>query len=115
MNSIGLTEPSITSFVRLSFSSSTLFKSPGALDKMVALPFGEMPAGVALNIAVMDVMTHCCDIAHATGQTIDDEEILAIALEVGHQLITADFRQPGMFDAERPAPAGAGVGTGGGR
>jgi uncharacterized protein (TIGR03086 family) len=79
------------------------FAMPGALDKTVKLPFGEMPAGVALNIAIMDVMTHAADIAKATGQSIDDEEIIAIALNVGRQLITDDFRQPGVFDAERQA------------
>src|SRR3989454_6183536 len=60
------------------------FSLPGALERMVTLPFGEMPAGIALNIPVMDVMTHCCDIAQATGQTIDDEAILSTALDVGH-------------------------------
>lgn len=83
------------------------FSLPGALDKIVKLPFGEMPAGVALNIAIMDVMTHACDIAKATGQRIDDDEILAVALEVGHQLITDDFRAPGIFDAEQQLPANA--------
>jgi uncharacterized protein (TIGR03086 family) len=78
------------------------FGSPGALDKMVKLPFGEMPAGIALNIAVMDVMTHAVDIARATGQTIDDDELLETALAVGRQLITDDRRMPGMFDAEQP-------------
>ena len=79
------------------------FAMPGALDKMVKLPFGEMPAGAALNIAIMDVMTHAADIAKATGQNIDDEDTLTIALEVGHRLITDDFRMPGVFDAEQPA------------
>ena len=79
------------------------FGTPGALDKMVKLPFGEMPAGVVLNIAIMDVMTHAVDIAKATGQSIDDDEILAIALDVGRQLITDDFRRSGVFDAEQPA------------
>ena len=83
------------------------FNAPGALDKMVKLPFGEMPANVALNIAIMDVITHACDIAKATGQTIDDEQLLTTALEVGHNLITDDFRRPGVFDAEQPAPANA--------
>jgi uncharacterized protein (TIGR03086 family) len=83
------------------------FALPGALDKMVKLPFGEMPAGVALNIAIMDVMTHTADIAKATGQDIDDEEILAIALEVGHQLITDDLRRPGVYDAEQPVDPNA--------
>src|SRR5438270_13835766 len=83
------------------------FAMPGALDKMVKLPFGEMPAGIALNIAIMDVMTHAADIAKATGQTIDDDEILATALEVGRQLINDDFRAPGVFDPEQPAPPNA--------
>ena len=79
------------------------FAEPGVLEKIVTLPFGEMPAGVALNIAIMDVMTHAVDIATATGQTIDDDEILTTALEVGRQLITDDFRAPGVFDPEQPA------------
>ena len=95
------------SFHKASDSARAAFGSPGALDKMVKLPFGEMPAGIALNIAIMDVMTHAVDIAKATGQTIDDEEILNTALEVGRQLITDDFRAPGVFDAEQPAPPNA--------
>jgi uncharacterized protein (TIGR03086 family) len=83
------------------------FGAPGALEKIVKLPFGEMPAGVALNIAVMDVMTHAVDIARATGQKIDDDELLETALTVGRQLITDDFRTPGMFDAEQTASEGA--------
>jgi uncharacterized protein (TIGR03086 family) len=83
------------------------FAMPGALDKMVKLPFGEMPAGVALNIAIMDVMTHAADVATATGQNIDDEEILAIALDVGHQMITDDLRAAGLFGPEQPAAPGA--------
>jgi len=83
------------------------FAMPGALDKMVKLPFGEMPAGAALNIAIMDVMTHAADIAKATGQSIDDEEILTVALDVGRNLVSDDFRQPGIFDAEQPADPSA--------
>ena len=83
------------------------FGGEGALEKIVKLPFGEMPAGIALNIAVMDVMTHAVDIAKATGQKIDDEELLDTALTIGRQLITDDFRNPGMFDAEQPVPEDA--------
>ena len=85
------------------------FGGEGALEKIVKLPFGEMPAGAALNIAVMDVMTHAVDIARSTGQKIDDDELLETALTIGRQLITADFRTPGIFDAEQPAPADASV------
>src|SRR4051794_5196989 len=80
------------------------FSGEGAREKMVKLPFGEMPAGVALNIAVMDVMTHAVDIARSTGQKIDDDALLTTALEVGRQLISPEMRMPGVFDAEQPCP-----------
>jgi uncharacterized protein (TIGR03086 family) len=83
------------------------FESPGALDKTVKLPFGEMPAGIALNIAVFDVLTHAADIATATGQTIDDTALVETALELGHQMVGPDLRVPGVFDAEQPAPDGS--------
>ena len=83
------------------------FEAPGALDKMVKLPFGEMPAGVAINIAVFDVLTHAADIASATNQTIEDTALIETALEVGHQMISPDLRAPGIFDPEQPAPEDA--------
>ena len=45
-------------------------------------------------------MTHACRYAQGdVVRRIDDEEILTIALDVGRQLITDDFRQPGVLDA----------------
>jgi uncharacterized protein (TIGR03086 family) len=83
------------------------FGQPGVLDKIVKLPFGEMPAGVALNIAVFDVLTHGVDIACSTGQTVGDTELLEAALVMGREMVGPDLRVPGVFDAEQPAPANA--------
>lgn len=71
------------------------FDLPGAMEKIVKLPFGEMPGGVALQIAVFDVTTHACDLARATGQEVKDADILEAALEAGRQMISPDFRSPG--------------------
>ena len=84
-----------------------VYKEPGVMDKIVKLPFGEMPAGIALAIAIFDVATHACDLAVATGQKVDDQELLGAALEMGKQMIGPDLRAPGVFDAEQPCPAGA--------
>jgi uncharacterized protein (TIGR03086 family) len=73
----------------------------------VTLPFGEMPAGVALNIAVFDVLTHAVDIARGTGQEVRDTELIETALEMGRQMVGPELRTPGVFDAEQPAPADA--------
>ncbi len=82
--------------------TTAAFSQPGVLEKRVKLPFGEMPAGVALNIAIFDVSTHNCDIAEATGQQIQDTEVLRTALDVGRQVVQPEMRTPGFFDAEQP-------------
>jgi uncharacterized protein (TIGR03086 family) len=84
-----------------------VFSEPGVLERIVQLPFGEMPAGVALHIAIFDVAVHATDLACSTGQTITDTDLLEAALEFGQQMVGPDLRQPGLFDAEQPAPEGA--------
>jgi len=83
------------------------FDQPGTLEKMVKLPFGEMPANIALNIAVFDLTTHAVDLAKATGQTVEDTDLLETALAVGEQMIGPDMRQPGVFGPHNTAPDGA--------
>lgn len=83
------------------------FQIPGVLDRIVTLPFGEMPAGVALNIAVFDLATHAADLATATGQTIKNTGLMETALTIGHQMIGPELRGPGLFDDEQPVSADA--------
>ena len=85
----------------------TAFEQPGALDKIVKLPFGEMPGGVALNIAVFDVLTHAVDIARASNQEVADTELIETALTVGRQMIGPELRIPGVFDPEQPVAGDA--------
>ena len=77
------------------------FEQPGVMEKMVKLPFGEMPAGVALNIAIFDVATHAVDLARATGQHVTDTELLESARETGRQMISPALRVPGVFGDEQ--------------
>jgi uncharacterized protein (TIGR03086 family) len=85
------------------------FEQPGVMEKIVKLPFGEMPAGVALSIAVFDVATHATDLALATGQTIDNDELLEGALAMGKQMIGSDMRNTGLFLDEQSIGADAPV------
>ena len=78
------------------------FDAPGAMEKIVTLPFGQMPAGVALNIAIFDVATHAVDLARATGQHVTDTELLEGALAMGRQMVGPELRAPGVFGAEQP-------------
>ena len=86
------------------------FTPPGVLEKVVTLPFGEMPAGVALDIAIFDVATHTWDLAKATGQTMTlDPEVLGSALEIAQAMLSDDYRALGLFgpavDVPEDAPA----------
>src|SRR4029078_7774500 len=83
------------------------FDAPGLMDKTLVLPFGTMPAPVALAIAATDASAHTCDLAKATDQAPGDEHLYEAALEVGKQIISDDFRTPGLFDAEQPCADGA--------
>jgi len=87
----------------------TAFEAPGAMEKIVKLPFGEMPAGVALNIAIFDVATHSVDLARATGQKVSDTELLEDALLIAQQMIGPDLRQPGVFGDAQPCADSAPV------
>jgi uncharacterized protein (TIGR03086 family) len=94
-------------WVKAADRATSAFGEPGALEKTVTLPFGVMPASVALNIAVFDVLTHATDIARATGQTVQDTDLIETALGVGREMITPELRIPGVFDAEQPIAADA--------
>jgi uncharacterized protein (TIGR03086 family) len=87
----------------------TAFEAPGVMEKIVKLPFGEMPAGVALNIAIFDVATHSVDLARATGQTVSDTELLEGALLIAQQMIGPELRQPGIFGDQQPCAGDAPV------
>jgi uncharacterized protein (TIGR03086 family) len=89
--------------------ATAAFDAPGALAKIVTLPFGEMPAGVALQIAIFDVTTHALDLAQATGQstTAMTPDVLQAAWDAGQAMIGPELRDAGLFGPQQDAPADA--------
>jgi uncharacterized protein (TIGR03086 family) len=86
------------SFHRATDDAEEAFAIPGAMDRIVKLPFGEMPAGVAVNIAIFDVATHAWDLAKATGQSTDlDPEVIGVAYQVAQNMLSDDLRNAGLF------------------
>lgn len=44
------------------------FRRPGVLEQMVTVPFGTVPAPVALHLRITELLVHGWDLARATGQ-----------------------------------------------
>ena len=53
------------------------FDAPGALDKILKMPIGDLPGSVCIWIASGDIFAHGWDLAKATGQSTDLDPDLA--------------------------------------
>lgn len=70
----------------------------GERDRVAALPFGTMPISVALDLATLDLMTHCWDLAKATGQTPHlDAGAAEAAAAAARQMVPPEGRTPDAF------------------
>ena len=86
------------------------FGAPGALEKIVKLPFGEFPGAGFMGLATTDTLTHAWDLAKATGQNTDlapelAEQVLAGARAAISDAVRGD--EPMPFATEQPCPDGA--------
>lgn len=71
------------------------FAAPGALERAVALPFGELPGAALLGILAQEQFTHGWDLARAAGLPTDlDPGLAGELLARAEALITDDFRGP---------------------
>ena len=99
-------------FAQGSALSLAAFKADGAMEKIMHLPFGDMPGSAFVGIAAIDTFVHAWDLARATGQNTDLNPELAAGLLVGAragiapEVRGADGVAP--FGPEQTAPAGAG-------
>lgn len=86
------------------------FAGDGVMEKMLTLPFGQMPGAAWAGLAATDTFTHGWDLAKATGQNTDLEPELASQLLAGAKMsIQPAFRseEGTVFGPEQSAPAGA--------
>ena len=84
------------------------FGQPGALERIITVPFGTVPGIVALHLRITEVLVHGWDLARATGQPAPFPEDLAEQELAFTRAKLADIpagRQP--FAPPQPAPAGA--------
>jgi uncharacterized protein (TIGR03086 family) len=84
-------------------------QSPGALERTLNLPFGQIPGAEAIGFNVADQLVHTWDLAKATGRDRTlDPDVAAAVLERSRQVLGPDRRGPGRpFGPEQPCSADA--------
>jgi uncharacterized protein (TIGR03086 family) len=77
---------------------------PGAMDRLITVPFGQLPGAAIMEILKFDLTVHCWDLAQATGQPFDPpDDVVAAADAVAHQMLSPEMRASGAFGAAAPA------------
>jgi uncharacterized protein (TIGR03086 family) len=83
-------------------------QSPGALERTIPSPFGEVPGETFARFVAVDGLLHGWDLAQATGQTWAPTAELVEAVEAFALVaITPEMRAAGAFKPALPAPADA--------
>jgi uncharacterized protein (TIGR03086 family) len=84
-------------------------KSPGALDRMMSTPFGEMPGETLAQLVAFDGLMHGWDLASSTGQTFDvPPAVIAAVDEFARNALTPEMRDGDTFKDETVPPDDAG-------
>ena len=84
-------------FLAASKVTAAAWRTEGALDGMVSIP-AEMPAIASLGVNIIDIGTHCWDLARALD--VDhglSAETIALIDQWNRQVITDDVRSGGGF------------------
>ena len=77
-------------------------QSPGALDRTIQTPGGEMPGAVFARLVAFDGLVHGWDLATATGQPWNlSDELVAEVDGFARQAITIEMRTGDAFAAEQ--------------
>ncbi len=83
-------------------------KSPGALDRTIATPMGEMPGEALARFVAFDGLMHAWDLASSTGQTFElPPEVIASVDEFARAALSPEMRDGDTFKDATTAPEDA--------
>jgi uncharacterized protein (TIGR03086 family) len=85
----------LADFDDASAATIAAFRAPGALERILRLPFGEVPGAVAAQLAATDTLIHGWDVARATGQPTDLAPVESVELlENARKMLPDSARGP---------------------
>jgi uncharacterized protein (TIGR03086 family) len=100
--------PPLDAFMASADDLLAAFSEPGALERTVTMPFGEMPAARLATFRWIDLISHAWDLAKATGQNTDlAPEMCETALVISRQLLDGRDRTHAPYKDEVLVPADA--------
>ena len=74
------------------------WQAEGRVDGVANMPWGQMPAEIALQVLADDIVVHGWDFATATGQQIDWDQVLAAeTLEFAQMIFSDPDARAGSF------------------
>jgi uncharacterized protein (TIGR03086 family) len=83
-------------------------RSPGALDRTIAAPFGDVPGQIFARFVVLDGLVHGWDLAIATGRPYQPPVTLVAEVDAfAREAIVPAMREAEMFAAPVKAPTDA--------
>ena len=104
----GLPDDVVAAFPAAMDELEAAIASPGALERTIAAPFGEVSGETFARFVAMDGLVHGWDIAMATGQRYEPAaEVVAAVDGFTRQALTDDLRDGTTFAAATDAPEGA--------
>lgn len=93
---------SVDAFVHAMDGLLSAVESPGALDRTVTTPAGEMPGRVFARLVALDGLVHGWDLATATAQEWTPPAPLVAEIDAfAHEAISPEMRDGGGFGPER--------------
>jgi uncharacterized protein (TIGR03086 family) len=84
--------------------------SPGAMERTVSAPFGDVPGSVFARFVAFDGLIHGYDLASSTAQAYDlPHDLVAPVDSFAREALSPEMRDGDTFALETTAPAGANV------
>lgn len=98
-----------TAYAESTKAALEAWRSPGALEKTLSMPFGEVPGQMAIGFNFADQLTHTWDLAKALGRGRDlDPELVQVCYAAVTARMGPEMRGPGRpFGPEVPCDENA--------
>ena len=99
------------SFAGISQRMLDAWRTPGALERTLAMPIGDVPGALGITIVLADQLLHTWDLAKALGRPYTmDADAAQAALQMMQRMMRPEYRGPGQgFAAAVPCPEDAPV------